>query len=377
MRFGMSEKLGPRVLGRGHDMPFLGREMSAEPDYSDEVAREIDDEIRRIIEEGHDLATRVLREHIDELHRISQILIERETIDKDQFIALLAGESEDAVFPPDPRSRSRWRARAAPAAEAAAVPAPGRRRDAAAARAERQLAELGTWFVEPSSSGRQGHARADRGALPGPVGDGRPERDARLVLRRRRASARRAGGHIGVGDARGGAAIVDVGGESTRPGSGGVDADEELRRVEPVLADLAGAPVSIDTSKAAVARRALELGVGSWNDVTALRGDTGLAEVVAESDCYLCLMHMQGEPRTMQVDPVYDDVVSDVKRFLEERLAFAVSAGIREGSSASIPVSDSARRPRTTSSSCAGSTSCARSAGRCSSASRARARSER
>src|SRR4051812_1222785 len=102
MRFGMSEKLGPRVLGRGHDMPFLGREMSAEPDYSDEVAREIDDEIRRIIEEGHDLATRVLREHIDELHRISQILIERETIDKDQFIALLAGESEDAVFPPEP-----------------------------------------------------------------------------------------------------------------------------------------------------------------------------------------------------------------------------------------------------------------------------------
>ena len=127
-----------------------------------------------------------------------------------------------------------------------------------------------------------------------------------------------------------GAAIVDVGGESTRPGSGGVDADEELRRVEPVLADLGGAPVSIDTSKAAVARRALELGVELVNDVTALRGDPELAQVVAESGCYLCLMHMRGEPRTMQVDPVYDDVVSDVKRFLEERLAFAVSAGIRE-----------------------------------------------
>jgi cell division protease FtsH len=102
MRFGMSEKLGPRVLGRNHDMPFLGREMGAEPDYSEEVAREIDDEIRRIIEEGHDLATKVLREHIDDLHRISQILIERETIDRDQFEGLLAGESEDAVFPPEP-----------------------------------------------------------------------------------------------------------------------------------------------------------------------------------------------------------------------------------------------------------------------------------
>jgi dihydropteroate synthase len=127
-----------------------------------------------------------------------------------------------------------------------------------------------------------------------------------------------------------GAAIVDVGGESTRPGSGGVDAEEELRRVEPVLADLAGAPVSIDTSKAAVARRALELGAELVNDVTALRGDPELAGVVADGDCYLCLMHMQGEPRTMQANPVYDDVVSDVKRFLDERLAFAVAAGIRE-----------------------------------------------
>src|SRR5256712_6484064 len=76
MRFGMSEKLGPRVLGRSHDLPFLGREMANEPDYSEEVAREIDDEIRRIIEDGHDIATRVLRDHLDDLHRISQILIE-------------------------------------------------------------------------------------------------------------------------------------------------------------------------------------------------------------------------------------------------------------------------------------------------------------
>ena len=127
-----------------------------------------------------------------------------------------------------------------------------------------------------------------------------------------------------------GAAIVDVGGESTRPGSSGVSAEEELARVEPVLADLAGAPVSIDTSKAAVARRALELGVELVNDVTALRSDPELAGVIADAGCYVCLMHMQGEPRTMQVNPVYDDVVSDVKRFLEERLAFAVEAGIDE-----------------------------------------------
>jgi dihydropteroate synthase len=128
-----------------------------------------------------------------------------------------------------------------------------------------------------------------------------------------------------------GAAIVDVGGESTRPGALGVPLDEELARIEPVIADLAGAPVSVDTSKAPVAALALELGAELVNDVTALRGDPELAGVVADSGAYLCLMHMLGEPRTMQDDPRYDDVVSDVKAFLEERLAFAVDEGIDEG----------------------------------------------
>jgi cell division protease FtsH len=99
MRFGMSEKLGPRVLGRNYDQPFLGRDYGAEADYSEEIAREIDDEIRRVIEEAHELALMVLREHMDELHRISAILIERETIDRDQFERLLAGEEETNVFP--------------------------------------------------------------------------------------------------------------------------------------------------------------------------------------------------------------------------------------------------------------------------------------
>ncbi|HEX5468678.1 MAG TPA: ATP-dependent zinc metalloprotease FtsH [Gaiellaceae bacterium] len=99
MRYGMSEKLGPRVLGRNHDMPFLGRDMGAEPDYSEEIAREIDDEIRRVIEEAHERALGVLREHMDDLHQISGLLIERETIDKDQFERLLAGETPESVFP--------------------------------------------------------------------------------------------------------------------------------------------------------------------------------------------------------------------------------------------------------------------------------------
>jgi dihydropteroate synthase len=128
-----------------------------------------------------------------------------------------------------------------------------------------------------------------------------------------------------------GAAIVDLGGESTRPGSAGVSLDEELRRVVPVLERLEGdVRLSVDTSKAEVARRALDLGAVMVNDVTALRSDPALVGVVAERGAYLCLMHMQGEPRTMQLRPQYENVVSEVAAFLEARLEYAVGAGVAE-----------------------------------------------
>jgi len=129
-----------------------------------------------------------------------------------------------------------------------------------------------------------------------------------------------------------GAGIVDVGGESTRPGAAPVDVEEELRRVAGVVRGLAGAGarVSVDTSKAAVARAALDAGADLVNDVTALRADPALATLVAERGVDVCLMHMRGEPRTMQQDPRYDDVVAEVKAFLESRLADAVRAGIAE-----------------------------------------------
>jgi dihydropteroate synthase len=128
-----------------------------------------------------------------------------------------------------------------------------------------------------------------------------------------------------------GAALVDVGGESTRPGAEPVSAKEELRRIAPVLEGLAGLPVSVDTAKAEVARASIfEFGATMVNDVTALRAEPELAGVVADSDAYLCLMHMQGDPRTMQVDPRYEDVVSEVTAFLEARLRFAVDEGIPE-----------------------------------------------
>jgi dihydropteroate synthase len=131
-----------------------------------------------------------------------------------------------------------------------------------------------------------------------------------------------------------GAAILDIGGESTRPGAEPVSVDEELRRVIGVIEGLGearpAARLSIDSSKAAVARAALVAGATFVNDVTALRGDPEMASVVAAHGADCCLMHMLGEPRTMQDDPRYDDVVADVKAFLEARMAYAVTAGIDE-----------------------------------------------
>ena len=130
-----------------------------------------------------------------------------------------------------------------------------------------------------------------------------------------------------------GAAIVDVGGESTRPGAAPVSEAEELRRVVPVVERIAaeeGPRVSVDTTKLAVARAALEAGATIVNDVSALRFAPEIAGLVAQTGATCVLMHMLGEPRTMQEDPRYDDVVSDVKAFLEERLAFAVGEGVPE-----------------------------------------------
>ena len=130
---------------------------------------------------------------------------------------------------------------------------------------------------------------------------------------------------------RDGAAILDVGGESTRPGAVEVDEAEELRRVEPVVRALVGdATVSIDTSKLAVAEAALSAGASIVNDVTAFRRDPEMAGLCAGRDVGVVLMHMPGNPRTMQDDPSYEDVVDEVKAFLAERMEFAVEEGVDE-----------------------------------------------
>tara|TARA_R110002096_G_scaffold206192_8_gene392359 strand:+ start:3036 stop:3818 length:783 start_codon:yes stop_codon:yes gene_type:complete len=129
-----------------------------------------------------------------------------------------------------------------------------------------------------------------------------------------------------------GAAIVDIGGESTRPGAEAVTAEEEARRVMPVIEQLSGhdsnVMISIDTSKASIARQACERGAVIINDVTAFRGDPEMAKTAAETNAGVVLMHMQGQPRTMQQEPAYDDVVGEVREFFAERLEVAENAGI-------------------------------------------------
>ena len=128
-----------------------------------------------------------------------------------------------------------------------------------------------------------------------------------------------------------GADILDIGGESSRPGSTPVSEAEEMRRVIPVIKALRGAtdlPISVDTTKAAVAKAALDEGAAMINDITALRADERMAGIVSEAGCAICLMHMKGEPRTMQKAPVYADAPAEIRSFLKERIDFAVKSGI-------------------------------------------------
>jgi dihydropteroate synthase len=130
-----------------------------------------------------------------------------------------------------------------------------------------------------------------------------------------------------------GADIIDIGGESSRPGSKPVSINEEMNRVIPLIKELANKikiPLSIDTYKSEVAKKSLDLGVSMINDITALRHDKNLALLVAEHDVPICLMHMKGEPQNMQKNPIYNDVVKEVYDFLKERINYAISSGVKK-----------------------------------------------
>ena len=244
---------------------------------------------------------------------------------------LPAAVMKDAAVDPFPEHQRREHGRALPA-----EPREHGACDPRALLADLDAEEASSLLARVSRHGRE--ARYTLGAMPVPIEQRFPRPSVMGVLNVTPDSFSDGGVHFRTGDAVAagrrmvaeGAALVDVGGESTRPGAEPVSVEEELRRIVPVLEGLAGLTVSVDTTKAEVARVALELGAVLVNDVTALRADPDLAGVVADCGAYLCLMHMQGEPRTMQADPRYADVVAEVVAFLEQRLRFAVDAGVDE-----------------------------------------------
>ena len=279
MRFGMSERLGPRVFGHDHGQPFLGREFSSEPDYSDELAREIDDEIRRIVESAHQRAKDILTEHRDDLERISEILVKRETIEKDEFEALLDGKSEEEVFGPDEEPSSRRRP-----ARAARRRAQRRRRPPAPAAASRPRRRRGP-RPRPAREARAwpcsetGAVRRRRSSVMGIVNvtpdsfsDG-----GRFSARRRRGRARRLLAE--------GADILDVGGESTRPGAEPVGAEEESARACRSSRRCAphGARSRSTRPRSRSPRPRSTAGATYVNDVSALRFEPELAGLVADA----------------------------------------------------------------------------------------------
>ena len=338
MRFGMSEKLGPRAFGRNHDQPFLGREFSQEPDYSDEIAREIDDEILRIVEEAHQRAKTVLAAH------------QHDADDRSPRSCSSARRSTGRV---PAAARRRERGRGLPAGErraraaGAAVSRPAKAKRSAdpprpglpslAERARRSAPRQRRPRLSPRTGRRVHSASRERYGAGSALADGRPQRHARLVLRRRPLPAGRAALAHGrrAGRPRGRRSSTSAASPRARaqirlpPRRSSRACCRSSRGWRPPR----GAASRSTPARPRSRRRALAAGAVLVNDVTALRGDRAMAGVVAERGADCCLMHMLGEPRTMQDDPRYEDVVDEVEAFLAERARGGRRAGIARDAS--------------------------------------------
>ena len=325
MRFGMSDKLGPRVLGHNQGAPFLGRDMHSEPDYSDDLARTIDAEIRRIIEEAHQRARDILVEHRTDLETLSQIL-------------LAPRDDRAHRVPGDPRRRARGRGlRRARRQGRRARPLPRHPRRAAHAPPSAPLPT-----PPPESRCPRGSRRVARDERPprlaaGALRDGDPQRDPRLAVGRRggaRSRRRRCARLERMADD--GAAICDVGAESTRPGADPVGAGEQLRAPRRACCARCArrrrrSPLSIDTSLAPVAAAALDAGAVLVNDVTAGRGRSRPAAAGGRARRRR-LPGAHARRRRARCRPTRATATwwREVRDHLAARLAAAVDAGVPE-----------------------------------------------
>ena len=345
MRYGMSDLMGPMVYAENEGEIFLGRSVTRTVNMSEETMQKVDAEIRRIIDGQYAVARKLLEDNRDKVEAMAKALLEWETIDAEQIDDIMAGK------PPRPPKPAPAPRRTRPAARPRARAPRRRRTRRSAAPPPRKGAPRGAPFSErgvgAAARGRCGDAFAATctAALTTSV--------RRLVAGRHVLDLARPrvmgilnvtpdsfsdGGRFldrdrAIAHARAmladGADLVDVGGESTRPGAAPVGEAEEIERVVPVIEALArdGALVSVDTMKPAVMRAAIAAGASMVNDVRALR-EPGAIEAVAQGGAAVCLMHMRGTPATMQEAPEYVDVVADVRGFLMSRAGACEAAGI-------------------------------------------------
>ncbi len=307
--YGMSDALGPQAFGENQELMFLGREVNRTQNYSEETARRIDSEIHRLLEEASETAEKIIREHRTVLDQLVDRLMEFETIDGRDVGELvehgrvLNDDERDGVDADKARTETEGEGasrtpRFVPRAAATSWACRDRTLDLSGA-----ALVMGIVNVTPDSFSDGGtHATTDAAVAY-----------ALKLLEE-------------------GATILDIGGESTRPGADPVPEEEELARVVPVvkgvLEAVPEAIVSVDTMKAAVARAAIEAGARIINDVSAGMQDAEMFKVAAETGAGFVLMHMKGTPADMQEAPAYDDVVGEVQSFLQARTRAAVEAGL-------------------------------------------------
>ncbi len=351
-KWGYSDELGIVEYGENQEEVFLGHSVARNQNVSEDTAKVIDAEIKRLTQAGYAEAKRIMTEKLADLHTLAKALLEYETLSGDEIIAVLKGipprrDEPEMIAPPGPRSSVPLAPRPAPAP----IPPAPRRNRLEASRPQPPRRSRGGRTAD-----RAGVDRAGRSAARVDEGDPTPSARAKPIpgTPPRRGGARPLvmgivnvtpdsfsdGGRFLDADAAlaharrliaEGADILDIGGESTRPGAAPAGEAEEIARVVPVIEALrreSDMPISVDTMKPAVARAALAAGATMWNDVTALGWSPESCATAAALGCEVVLMHMQGEPRTMQKQPRYGDVVAEVAAFLGARAEAAIAAGV-------------------------------------------------
>ncbi len=323
--WGMSDRLGPLQFGKKQDLIFLGREITEQKDYSERTAEIIDEEVHAIVQGAYDHARTILQANINKLHALAGALLEREILDREEIDEILTGDgtprvpraTEPAPLP-EPAKPVAVEARGPPRDGPRSGPGSHAEPRSRNALSSEPMQELPHWPAREISIFRAGSHTLELGRSTRVLGILNVTPDS-FWDGGRFTSHESIDGRL-VQIAEEGADMIDIGGESTRPGAAPVEIEDEWKRIHAALTAVrrnnVKLPVSIDTMKPEIARRALDEGAAVINDVSGLRGGPEIARLAARANAGLILMHMKGEPRTMQADPRYDDLLGEVRSVL-------------------------------------------------------------